>query len=198
MRRFGGRPYKSDRSNTPKLILGFGALILLALAGLTIWLDWPTVGIPEGGVAGQRIKITAGAIYSARFADTEGNEQVLGQWQHQLLILNFWATWCAPCKEEMPMLARTQQNLGHKGVQIVGIGVDSRENVVKFAQKYPVGYPLLPDEARAVEFSRRLGNHLGLLPFTVAIRPGGDVVYTRIGRVPQAELVNIIDENTLK
>lgn len=182
----------------PRLILGFGAVLLLVLATLALWLDQPTASVAFRASPDQKIEVTAGAIYSARFTDTDGNEQTLGQWQHRLLVLNFWATWCGPCKDEMPMLARMQEKYAVQGLQIVGIAVDSRENVAKFSQNSPVGYPLLPDEVRAIEFSKRLGNRLGLLPFTVVVKPGGEVIFSRVGTIAEPEMIDFVMKNAIK
>lgn len=165
---------------------------MLMLAGIALWLDRP----PEKGLVtiavDQKIDVTPGTIYSTRFTDMNGNLQEFGQWQKKLLIINFWATWCAPCKEEMPMLANVQRQFQDKGLQIVGIAVDSRENVLKFSESMPMGYPLFPDEVRAIEFSKRLGNRLGLLPYTVAVKPGGEVVFAKMGIVDEQELIQLV------
>jgi thiol-disulfide isomerase/thioredoxin len=139
-------------------------------------------------------QITAGVLYAASFPDVTGKSQSLGQWQRELLVINFWATWCAPCKEEMPLLADLQQKYAKNGVQFVGIAADTSANVANFAQKVPLGYPLLPDESRAIEFSKRLGNRLGLLPHTVVIAPGGEVVYARLGVVKAVEFESILQQ----
>lgn len=169
----------------PRLFIALGAILLMALAGLALWLDRPVPGDTSSGAPAE---VSAGAIYASRFPGLDGREQMLGQWQGKLLVLNFWATWCAPCREEMPMLSRVQTEFSGRDLQIVGIAADSRENVANFVQKVPIAYPLLPDEARAIEFSKRLGNRLGLLPFTVVVSPRGDIVFTRLGQVSEADL----------
>ena len=183
-----------------KVILGLGVACLLTLSGIALWLDRPAPnrGMLTGGPAVEKIDASAGAIYSVGFPDLEGREQSLGQWQNKLLIINFWATWCAPCKEEMPIFAKLQQTYGSRGLQIVGIAVDSSINVANFSQKSPMGYPLLVDEARAIEFSKRLGNRLGLLPFTLVLKPGGDIIFTRLGIVTEREMVDLIVKNLVK
>ncbi len=182
----------------PKLILAFGAASLITMAAVALWLDPAAEKSDFPDRSAEKIDLTAGTIYSTRFADVDGNEQILGQWQHRLLVINFWATWCTPCKEEMPMFAKMQGKYGKDGLQIVGIAVDSRENVVKFIQNSPVGYPLLPDEARAIEFSKRLGNRLGLLPFTVAFRPGGELIFSRMGLIKEQEMDKLVAKNLPK
>lgn len=136
--------------------------------------------------------VTPGVIYTASFNDVDGKSQSLGQWQKKLLVINFWATWCAPCKEEMPIFAKLQQNLASKNVQFIGIAADSRINVVNFSQKMPVGYPLYPDESAAIDFSKRLGNRLGLLPHTVVVAPGGEVVYAKLGQIVEGDFAAIL------
>ncbi len=182
-----------------KVTLGLvGASLFILFAGVALWVDRPPPDKSTTVVGALQPNATAGAIYTARFTDSEGVTQELGKWQNHLLVINFWATWCAPCKEEMPMLARVQEKYKKDRVQIVGIAVDSRENVTKFAQSSPAGYPLFPDESRAIEFSKRLGNRLGLLPYTVVIRAGGEIVFTRMGLVHEQELVELVDKNLLK
>ena len=186
----------------PKLVLASGAALMVGLASVALWLD-PTqprtaATGPARAEMNTRIDATAGAIYTAQFAEADGKEHRLGEWQHKLLVINFWATWCGPCKEEMPILARLQEKYAANNVQIVGIAVDSRVNVSNFAKKFHAGYPLLPDEAGAIEFSKRLGNRLGLLPFTVVLKPGGEPVFTRLGVVTEAEMIALITKNTSK
>ncbi|MBC8037147.1 MAG: TlpA family protein disulfide reductase [Rhizobiales bacterium] len=123
-----------------------------------------------------------------------GKPQRLGQWERRLLVLNFWATWCAPCKEEMPMLGEYQKRYAANGLQIVGIAADTRDNVAAFQRTADIGYPLLPADAAGLEFSRRLGNRLGLLPFTVVYRPGGELVFTRLGLVKSEDMQAIVDK----
>ena len=182
----------------PTLILGMGAAGMLMLAGIALWLDRPLETGLVTIAADHKIDVTPGTIYSARFTDTNGNEQEFGQWQKKLLVINFWATWCAPCKEEMPMLANIQRKFQDKGLQIVGIAVDSRENVLKFSENMTTGYPLFPDEVRAIEFSKRLGNRLGLLPYTVAVQPGGAVVFAKMGIVHEQELIQLVRDYGVK
>jgi thiol-disulfide isomerase/thioredoxin len=141
------------------------------------------------------VDASPGAIYSIRFSGLDGKQHELGEWQHKLLVINFWATWCDPCKEEMPLLAKLQAEFGSRNLQIVGIAVDSTLNVANFAKKYPTGYPLLPDEPRAIEFSKRLGNRLGLLPYTIVLKPGGQPIFSRLGVVTEGEMRELFAKN---
>lgn len=179
-------------------MLGFGIALLLLFGGLALWLDRQSTPDPFRTPVKRQVDLSPSTIYAAQFTDTFGKEQELGQWQHHLLIINFWATWCAPCKEEMPLLAKMQNKFRSQGLRIVGIAVDSRENVAKFLENHTTDYPVYPDEVRAIEFSKRLGNRLGLLPFTVAVRPGGEVVFSRLGILKEQDIADIVGEYGLK
>ena len=182
------------RATSAKIVVAVIAAGLLSLAGLAMWIGQsgaPTAKLSE-------LDVSAGTIYTSSFPDTEGKQQSLGQWQHKLLIINFWATWCGPCKEEMPIFAKLQKKYGANGLQIIGIAADLPLNVVNFDKKLNVGYPLLPDEARAIEFSKRLGNRLGLLPHTVIVQPGGEVLRSQLGVINEAEFEAFIVQNLPK
>jgi thiol-disulfide isomerase/thioredoxin len=80
------------------------------------------------------------------FPDLTGKPQSLGQWQGKLLVINFWAAWCAPCREEMPALNRIHNKYAAKALQIVGIAADSAYKVCQFWKQTVIGYPLLIDQ----------------------------------------------------
>lgn len=170
----------------PWRLVGVGVGVLLAFALVAFWMardeSLSEKSAPGGG------RMTSGAIYATAFSDEAGVSQALGKWEKKLLVINFWATWCAPCLEEMPMLSQLQTEFGPKGLQIIGIAADNLLNVSNFSKKSPVVYPLLIDERGAVEFSKRLGNRLGLLPYTIIIRPGGDVIREKLGPISDAEI----------
>jgi len=181
----------------PKTLIGLAAGLVITLVSLALWLD-KADKTERGTQAGQPSQATSAVIYATSFPDLDGKAQSLGQWQNKLLVLNFWATWCAPCKEEMPLLAKLQSEFGPQGIQIVGIAIDSRQNVANFSKMSPTGYPLLPDEVRAMDFSKRMGNRLGLLPYTVVISPAGDVIFKRMGIVKEGEMRDLLAKNSQK
>jgi thiol-disulfide isomerase/thioredoxin len=111
---------------------------------------------------------------SLTLPDAAGQAQALAQWRGRILVVNFWATWCGPCVEEMPELSSLQSEHDPGQVQIIGIGVDSASNIAQFQAKSPVAYPLLVAGAGGIELSRNFGNEVGGLPFTVIIDARGD------------------------
>lgn len=127
-------------------------------------------------------------LLSASMTDTSGQLQHLSQWKNKPLIVNFWATWCAPCVEEMPELSALQPEIAASDMQIIGIGIDSAANIAEFALKYKISYPLYTGGVSASELSRQLGNQAGGLPFTVLIDRNGKVKKTYLGRLKMEEL----------
>ncbi|HZW20094.1 TlpA disulfide reductase family protein [Noviherbaspirillum sp.] len=120
--------------------------------------------------------------------DANGQEQVLGQWKEHALVVNFWATWCAPCVDEMPELSDLQREISAQKIQILGIGIDSASNIAEFAKKYSISYPLYVGGVNGTELSRQLGNQGGGLPFTVVIGRDGQVKKTFLGRLKMDDL----------
>ena len=127
-------------------------------------------------------------LLSQTLKDANGQEQALGQWKDHALVVNFWATWCAPCVDEMPELSSLQQEITSRKIQILGIGIDSASNIANFASKYRISYPLYVGGISGTEMSRQLGNQGGGLPFTVIIGRDGQVKKTFLGRLKMDEL----------
>lgn len=168
--------------------LPFAGIGLLAgLAGVSLWLAGrhATPPAPPSGP----VEVSAAAIQSARFADVEGNPRMLGQFAGKVVVVNFWATWCTPCREEMPGFVKLQSRWQGRGVQFVGIAQDEPAKVAAFGRELAINYPLWLGEAEVMDLSRRLGNRLGVLPHTVLLDPEGRVIDSRIG---------VFDEPTLE
>ena len=106
----------------------------------------------------------AAPLLGISLPDTKGREQPLAQWKGKVLVVNFWATWCVPCREEMPEFVRAQQELGGRGVQFVGIAIDQPDKIDAFAAELRLNYPALVGGYGAIELSKAMGNRLGALP----------------------------------
>lgn len=133
-------------------------------------------------------KSAADTLFAQSLPDLAGKTQVLQQWKGTILVVNFWATWCPPCIEEMPELAALQTEFSGKNVQIIGIGIDSSDNIRQFASKHKITYPLYIAGMGSIELSRQLGNQTGGLPYTLLIGPDGQVRKTFLGRLHMASL----------
>ncbi len=127
-------------------------------------------------------------LFAMRLPDAAGQEQDLNQWRGRELVVNFWASWCAPCVEEMPELEALHADLQASDRQIIGIAIDSVDNVNQFAKKLEITYPLYAGDIAATDLSRALGNPSGGLPFTVWLRSDGSVAKTYLGRLDMAAL----------
>lgn len=128
------------------------------------------------------------ALWQLDFPDSHGNRQALAQWRGQILVLNFWASWCPPCREEMPDFAALRAQYRPKGVEFVGIAIDSVANVKPFLGQHPVNYPILIGEGAAHSLARRLGNPSGALPYTIVLDRDGQIVLHHLGRLPRGTL----------
>jgi len=134
----------------------------------------------------------ADAVYALSLPDMSGTPQSLNQWRGKVLVVNFWATWCEPCREEMPEFVRAQAELGPRGLQFVGIAVDQADKVGRFAQELHLNYPALIGGYDAMEVSQTLGNRLAALPFTIVIDRQGRVAQTHLGPIKPSQLRAIL------
>lgn len=110
------------------------------------------------------------------------------------LLLNFWATWCAPCREEMPMLMDLQNQYGSDGLQVIGIALDDAQNVRDFVSKYGISYPVLVGEEDVFVTSAAYGNEEGVLPYTVLIDKRGIVRWRYAGLIRRDNVSSLLSE----
>ena len=124
----------------------------------------------------------------------EGRLRDVAEWDGRLLVVNFWATWCAPCREEIPLFIRLQEQFGDRGLQFVGIALDEPANVAPFAAEYGINYPVLVGQGEAIELMRRFGSRYGALPFTAVVDRDGRVAYVHEGALsPEQAKTQVID-----
>lgn len=124
--------------------------------------------------------------------DLGGQNQSLSQWKGKVLVVNFWATWCPPCKEEMPEFSRISSKYALNGVQFVGISIDSADKVSSFRKEVEISYPLLISNLDALDLSSDLGNRAKALPFTVILRPDGSPQQVKLGKFATTDLEKAI------
>jgi thiol-disulfide isomerase/thioredoxin len=129
---------------------------------------------------------------SLSFTDHLGIEHRLSEWQGKWLAVNFWAPWCLPCLEEIPLFTEAQTALGGKGLQVIGVALDETLNVAQYLAEKPLNYPVLMDDGDATGWSAALGNTYGVLPFTVIFAPDGRIVHTRMGPFRNTEFMDVV------
>ena len=163
-----------------------GVGVLAALAGASLWLaSTPTIPDP---LKSEAVEAAPAAVMAAKFVDQDGKSRVLGQMAGKVIVVNFWATWCTPCVEEMPGFARVQARWEARGVRFVGLANDDAAKVKAFGERLGINYPLWTGEAAVMDLSRRLGNRIGVLPHTVLLDGEGKVIESRIGIYAEEKL----------
>jgi len=169
------------RRGRRRLIIGGIALAALAVGAGTAYFHGSHDATRDGS-----------AILGLVLPDAQGRQQALAQWRGKVLVVNFWATWCAPCREEMPEFVAAQARDGAKGVQFVGIAVDDPVKVRSFIKEIGLNYPALIGGYGAIELSKTLGNDLAALPFTIVLDRQGRVAHTQLGPLKAARLDDLL------
>lgn len=127
------------------------------------------------------------------FPDLSGKEHRISEWRGKILVINFWATWCPPCREEIPELTALQQQYSEQGLQIIGIAVEDREPVEEYIDFVKINYPILVAGDQGVALARKLGNIIGAVPYTVVVDRQGQVIHRQTGQMSKKELLKIIE-----
>jgi thiol-disulfide isomerase/thioredoxin len=160
--------------STMKAIRLLPLLAALALGGC---------GDPDSAASGREGAKPAGASQLAvapdfTLPDLDGAPQQFNQWKGKVVLLNFWAPWCPPCRAEVPALVELSELHGDDGVVVVGVTLDTRENAQNFVDFNGVEYPVLIAEEEGIELGRRFGNKVGALPYSVFIDREGRIRHT--------------------
>ena len=126
------------------------------------------------------------------FLDKNDKKINIKEFNGNLLLLNFWATWCAPCREEIPAFVELQQQYRDKGLQFIGIALQEAKEVRGFLEEFNVNYPSLVGGDEVIQAAKRLGNDIGALPYTVIIDTSGEIVFTRRGPLSKTDAESVI------
>lgn len=124
--------------------------------------------------------------------DIDGIKRTVSTWDGKVLVLNFWASWCAPCLEEIPAFVDLQRTYGEQGLQFVGIAVEKIEPVKAFLDIIPINYPILVHPSDTIPVAEAYGNEFGILPYTVIVNREGYIAHTQLGAMSFDEAEGII------
>ena len=146
----------------------------------------------QARLGSQLADVAAERLMRAALTDLDGKAQTLERSRGKILVVNFWATWCPPCREEIPALMNIQSKYSAKGVEIVGIAIDNVVKVRQFADEIRVNYDFVIGSTETLDLSRDLGNQAGVLPYTAVLDRSGKVVYTHAGALTEAKLESVL------
>lgn len=132
------------------------------------------------------------AAPSFSVSNLNGGQLSLDDYKDKVVLINFWATWCAPCKEEIPDFVEVYNDLSAKGFVVLGIALDDKDLVAKFAQKLNITYPIAYGEDDVAKVNESYGNTLGALPYNVILDKQHNIVYTQPGPIPKSRLIEFI------
>ena len=127
--------------------------------------------------------------------DQNGNFIRLSDYKGQVVIVNFWATWCPPCLKEIPDFIALQKAYGNQDFQIIGIALDDEEAVLKYANETGLNYPTMVVETEGIALAKRYGNDIGALPYTAIINSNGEISNTITGELSKKRAKEILKEH---
>ena len=168
----------------------------IGAAGLTVQLVFRSAKNPQAREFTSQKALST--LLDHSFTDYNDKPFKLSQWSEKILVINFWATWCPPCREEMPYFSRISEQYAQKGVQFVGLSTDTAETIRLFASNHRISYPLLVGGPHLIPLIAELGNRQSALPFTLILDLNREPLLIRTGRLCKAELESVLHRATAR
>jgi thiol-disulfide isomerase/thioredoxin len=165
-------------------------LALAAIVGMGIWFTFHSQPMDEQYAPAT--KILPQHLPDFTMNDTKGVDRSSSEWKGKILIVNFWATWCPPCIEEMPTLIDFQDQYSSQGVQVIGVAIDNLEQVNGFIDLYGINFPVIIGQEDAVELGKKMGNRISALPYTAIFDQNGKTIYAQPGKISLNSLEKVI------
>ena len=176
-------------NNRPLFVVAIALLSMLGGAALYQLLQPQSL---TGTTAGEQAPIDLRAI---PLSGLDQRETQLRDWHSDLLLVNFWAPWCAPCRREIPSLIQVQNEYAGRGLRVLGIAFDGEDQVRRFAAEHQIDYPLFLARGRAAMYNAAFGNPSGSLPFTALLDRELKPVFRHNGEMSLAALRELLDKS---
>jgi thiol-disulfide isomerase/thioredoxin len=125
--------------------------------------------------------------------DLEGRNRSIREWKDKILVINFWATWCPSCREEMPDLVALQTQHAAQGVQVIGVALEDKAPVEEYLDFVKINYPTLIAGDQGMALAGQLGNRAEAIPFTVVVDRHGMIANRHLGKFTKSELETVIE-----
>jgi peroxiredoxin len=182
----------TDNKSPKSKLFKYTAYLLTFMVGMWggQWLIDHYTGNAQGREAAQSMVKRPAPEFN--LTDVAGTKRNSHEWDGKVLILNFWATWCPPCRSETPMFVELQEKYAATGLQFVGVAIDEMDKVKDFMDTYGINYPMLIGDNDAIDIAKQYGNRFGALPYTVVIDRHGMIQFVQRGGMTREMAENAI------
>ena len=174
---------------SPRLVL---LLVACTMAGLAVGQFTVRLGQPDLPAQTAPAVDAPDNLPDIQLSGLDGQPLGLSQWDGRTRVINFWATWCPPCRREMPLFQALSENRDPEDLVVIGIAIDRLNAVNQFVSEYGITYPQLVGEQDAIAAADQFGVESGGLPFTVFAAPGGEILHLHVGELEGGELQAIL------
>jgi thiol-disulfide isomerase/thioredoxin len=174
--------------NRNHLVLGAIALVSM-LAGALLFNQLQTEPMVKPGASIE----SPIELQSIPLSDLNGKQSLIGDWKGDILVVNFWAPWCAPCRREVPTLIKFHRDYAQQGVRVLGIAYDNEPQVSRFASEYQINYPLFLAGNKTSMYNAAFNNRSGSLPFTAILDRDLKIVFQHNGELSAEQLQQQLD-----
>jgi len=162
-------------------------LILITVAVLALG-----GGIIARGLLSANNQVSIKTLPDFTLPDISGQPHAISEWQGKIRVINFWATWCGPCRKEIPEFIELQKQYADKGLQFIGIAIDDAESVETYLTSININYPMLIGDMAGINLAHQLGNNIDAVPFTLIVNQQGHIIHQHAGEFSKEKILEMI------